>query len=99
MSAGRNNSLGVAADWTKVRLQWNAETNEQLWLGHRDRPNEVTGASPGRASDYPGGHAEGILKMFEELDLAVHRVVERGRMPASCIPMFRYGHGAAAAAR
>ena len=81
VSAGRKNRIWFEADGTEGALQWDAETHEQLWLGHRDRPNEVHWREPGPASDYPSGHAEGFPDTFKQLYRAVYRAVEAGRMP------------------
>ena len=95
VSAGRKNRLWFEADGTDGSLQWDAETNEQLWLGHRDRPNEVHWREPGPVSDHPGGHPEGFPDTFKQLYRAVYRAVESGKMPAEPdFPTFRDGHAA-----
>jgi len=95
VSAGRKNRLWFEADGTDGSLQWDAEANEQLWLGHRDRPNEVHWREPGPVSDHPGGHPEGFPDTFKQLYRAVYRAVESGKMPAEPdFPTFRDGHAA-----
>jgi len=92
MSAGRKNRIWFEADGTEGALQWDAEAHEQLWLGHRDRSNEVHWREPG-PSDYPSGHAEGFPDTFKQLYRAVYRAVEAGRMPDEPdFPTFRDGH-------
>jgi predicted dehydrogenase len=92
-SAGRKNRIWFEADGTGGALAWDAEAHEQLWLGHRDRPNEIHWREPGPASDYPSGHAEGFPDTFKQLYRAVYRAVEEGRMPAEPdFPTFRDGH-------
>ena len=93
MSAGRKNRVWFEADGTGGALAWDAEAHEQLWLGHRDRPNEVHWREPGPGSDYPSGHAEGFPDTFKQLYRAVYRAVEAGGMPAEPdFPTFRDGH-------
>ena len=93
VSAGRKNKIWFEADGTEGALHWDAETNEQLWLGHRDRPYEVHWREPGPVSDYPSGHPEGFADTFKQLYRAVYRAVEAGRMPEKPdFPTFRDGH-------
>ena len=53
---------------------WRQECPEELWLGHRDAPNQVLLKDPSlmnekaRAfADYPGGHAEGYPDTHKQL--------------------------------
>jgi predicted dehydrogenase len=94
VGAGRKNRVWFEVDGTAGSLAWDAEAHEQLWLGHRDRPNELHWREPGPASDYPSGHAEGFPDTFKQLYRAVYRAVEAGRMPddESSFPTFRDGH-------
>ena len=93
VSAGRKNRIWFEADGTEGALAWDAEAHEQLWLGHRDRPNELHWREPGAGSDYPSGHAEGFPDTFKQLYRAVYRAVEAGAMPAEPdFPTFRDGH-------
>jgi predicted dehydrogenase len=83
----------LEADGTEGALAWDAESQEQLWLGHRDRPNEVHWREPGPVGDYPSGHPEGFPDTFKQLYRAVYRAVEVGRMPDEPdFPTFRDGH-------
>jgi len=94
VSAGRKNRVWFEADGTGGALAWDSEAQEQLWLGHRDRPNELHWREPGPASDYPSGHPEGFPDTFKQLYRAVYRAVEDGRMPddEAAFPTFRDGH-------
>ena len=93
MSAGRKNRVWFEADGTGGALAWDAEAHEQLWLGHRDRPNELHWREPGPGSDYPSGHAEGFPDTFKQLYRAFYRAVEAGRMPDEPdFPTFHDGH-------
>ena len=91
VSAGRKNRVWFEADGTEGALQ-DAEAHEQLWLGHRERPNEVHWRESGPGSDYPSGHPEGFPDTFKQLYRAVYRAVV-GRMPDEPdFPTFRDGH-------
>ena len=100
VSAGRKNHLSFEIDGSKGALAWDSDRNEELWLGHRDRPNELVARDPGlldasaRAiSDLPGGHADGFTDTFKQLYRAVYRAVEAGGMPAEPdFPTFADGH-------
>ncbi|KYH31685.1 Gfo/Idh/MocA family protein [Neomoorella mulderi] len=66
VSAGRKNRLSFEIDCSKSSAFWNQEEPEHLWIGHRERPNEILMADPAlllpEAKKYihhPGGHNEG----------------------------------------
>ena len=46
VSAGRRNSLRFEVDGSEGAIAWDSERNEELWLGHRGRPNEVLPRDP-----------------------------------------------------
>jgi predicted dehydrogenase len=94
VSAGRKNKIWFEADGTRGALAWDAESHEQIWLGHRDRPNELHWREPGAVSDYPSGHPEGFPDTFKQLYRAVYRAIESGGMPDDewAFPTFRDGH-------
>jgi predicted dehydrogenase len=100
VSAGRKNTLAFELDGSEAALAWNSERLEELWLGHRDRPNEVLTRDPSlmepparETTTLPGGHAEGFAETFRELYRCVYRAVERGGPPAEPdYPTFADGH-------
>ena len=74
VSAGRKNGLVLEIYGTKGGATWRQESPDELWLGHRDDPNQVVIKDPSlldpkaRAyADYPGGHAEGYPDTFKQL--------------------------------
>ena len=85
LSAGRKNALSFQVDGSRAALAWLAERPDELWIGHRDEPNQVllrdpallTRAAAALAS-VPGGHAEGFENTFRELYRAVYRAVAAG---------------------
>jgi len=60
VSAGRKNSLRFEVDGSGGALAWDSERPEELWLGHRDRPNEVLLRGAARRTRLPAGHSEGF---------------------------------------
>ena len=98
VSAGRKNHLSLELDGSEGALAWSSERHEELWLGHRDRANELLLRDPVLMrgpvrGDYPGGHAEGYTDTFKQLYRAVYAAVEEGRMPAEPgFPTFADGH-------
>ncbi|MBA3480882.1 MAG: Gfo/Idh/MocA family oxidoreductase [Pirellulales bacterium] len=64
-AAGRKNRLYYEINGGKCGLSWDQEKPNELWIGHRDKPNEVLMKDPSllypEARDYahyPGGHNE-----------------------------------------
>ena len=98
VSAGRKNHISFELDGSDGALYWNSERHEELWLGHRDRPNEILLRDPGLMvgplrGDFPAGHAESFTDTFKQLYRAVYRAVEDGAMPAEPdFPTFADGH-------
>ncbi len=86
LSAGRKNSLLYQVDGSVGAAAWDSETPDHLWLGHRDRPNELLLRNPalmtdaGRAAtSLPAGHVEGFGDTFAALFRAVYSDVAAGR--------------------
>jgi predicted dehydrogenase len=72
---------------------------DHLWLGHRDRPNELLLRNPalmnaaGRAAAaLPGGHVEGFADTFGALFRAIYADVVAGR-PATRPPYATFADG------
>jgi predicted dehydrogenase len=100
VSAGRRNSLRFEVDGADGALAWDSERHEELWLGHRGRPNEVLFRDPSlfapeaaRRTGLPAGHAEGFAETFKELYRAVYAAVAAGGPPDEPdYPTFADGH-------
>jgi len=74
VSAGRKNRLNIEIYGTKSSVAWNQERPDELWIGHRDRGNEVFLKDPAllkpvarEFADLPGGHSEGYDDTFKQL--------------------------------
>ena len=98
VNAGRKNRLFFEIAGTKGALAWDSERPNELWIGHRDRPNELllkdpSLASPtaGRFISFPGGHNEGFPDTFKQLYRAVYEHVVTGQ-PSMRYPTFADGH-------
>jgi predicted dehydrogenase len=90
VSAGRKNRLSWEIDGSAAALAWHSEAPEELWIGHRERPNELLLREAG---DYPPGHAEGFPDTFKRLYRAVYGAVANGGPPAEPdYPTFADGH-------
>ena len=98
VSPGRKNSLVFEIDGSKSAAGWNSERPDELWIGHRGRPNEILLRDPAllndqgrQAAGLPGGHAEGFADTFKALYAEVYRAVAQGR-PGAGYPTFADGH-------
>ncbi|MBA2721016.1 MAG: Gfo/Idh/MocA family oxidoreductase [Chloroflexi bacterium] len=85
ISAGRKNSLQWEIDGSDGAAWWDSETPDHLWLGHRERPNELLLRNPALMGDagkaaaaLPGGHVEGFGDTFGALFRAIYRDVAAG---------------------
>src|SRR2546425_3992934 len=99
ISAGRKNSLRVELDGASGSAAWYSEQPDELWLGHRERPNEVLPRDLGLmnvagagASFLPGGHIEGFADTFRALYKAVYQAVLDGAPATDRYPTFADGH-------
>src|SRR5262249_45908160 len=73
VTAGRKNCIRYEIAGGKGALAWDSERPNELWLGHRDKPNEVLLRDPAllqpnvrRFANYPGGHNEGFPDTFKQ---------------------------------
>jgi predicted dehydrogenase len=64
--AGRKNRLSIEVYGTKASAAWNQERPNELWIGSRDRGNQLLVKDPSLLkpearsyADLPGGHSEG----------------------------------------
>jgi predicted dehydrogenase len=103
VSAGRRNLLSFEVDGSAGSVAWASERPEELWLGHRGRPNELLlrdatlmDAAAAATTHLPAGHAEGFADTFRELYRVVYAAVAGGAPPLSPrYPSFADGHEAA----
>jgi predicted dehydrogenase len=74
VSAGRKNRLSLEVNGTLASVAWNQERPDELWVGHRNRGNEVFIKDPSLLkpaargfADLPGGHSEGYDDTFKQI--------------------------------
>ena len=100
VTAGRKNSIRYEIAGSKAALAWNSERPNELWIGRRDRPNELLLRDPAllhaearRFANYPGGHNEGFPDTFKQLFRAIYEYIEAGDLRAPRpFPTFADGH-------
>ena len=100
VSAGRKNSLQWEVDGSAAAAAWDSENPDALWIGRRERPNELLQRNPAlmnaagtAAASLPGGHVEGFADTFKALYRAVYADVAAGGPAERPIyPTFADGH-------
>jgi predicted dehydrogenase len=100
VSAGRKNSLQWEIDGSAAAAAWDSESPDALWIGRRERPNELLQRNPAlmnaagtAAASLPGGHVEGFADTFKALYRAVYTDVAAGGPAERPIyPTFADGH-------
>lgn len=100
VSAGRKNAISIEVNAAESSMAWNGERPDELWIGHRSTPNEISLRDPSLLSptaaaitDLPAGHAEGFEDAFKALYAAVYADVSATeRSPGSLYATFEDGH-------
>lgn len=98
MSAGNKNRFEFEIYGTKSGVRWNQERPDELWIGHRNAPNQIIikdpsllrGAAQGFA-DLPGGHSEGYDDSHKQLFKRFYAKVADSSAPVD-YPTFADGH-------
>ncbi len=97
-TAGRKNQISLEIAGSKSALAWDSEHPNDLWIGHRNQPNQLLIRDPallrGKARDfssYPGGHNEGFPDTFKQLYHAVYDFIEDRSQP-KLFATFEDGH-------
>jgi predicted dehydrogenase len=85
VTAGRKNQITFEIAGSEGSIAWDSEHPNDLWLGHRDKPNELlirdpSLLAPGVRSftSYPGGHNEGFPDSFKQLYRAIYEYLAKG---------------------
>ncbi len=101
VSAGRKNRQWFEIDGSRMAMAWDQENPNELWIGHRDRPNETVIKDPSlldpgvrKYAHYPGGHPEGYPDGPKNLFMNVYEFIRSGKDPRKgCdFPTFADGH-------
>jgi predicted dehydrogenase len=97
VAVGRKNRLFIEIFGTKMGAAWNAESPDELWIGHRNTPNEIIVKDPSLLrpgaesyADLPGGHSEGYDDTFKQIFRRFYRTVADRSAPVE-YPTFEDG--------
>src|SRR6185295_4184102 len=97
VSAGRKNRLLIEVYGSKCSAAWDQEKPDELWIGHRNEPNQLIVKDPSLLNesarsyaDLPGGHSEGYDDTFKQVFRRFYRTVE-DRSAAVEYPQFADG--------
>lgn len=85
VSAGRKNNFWWEINGSKASMSWRQENPNELWMGYREKPNEVLTKDPSlmrpsarSIAAYPGGHAEGYPDTFAQLFKSFYAYIAAG---------------------
>jgi len=100
VTAGRKNCLRFEISGQQQAVAWNSERPNELWIGHRDRANEVLPRDPALLTDaakacasYPGGHNEGYDDSFKQCFRSFYDYIAAADFSAAPpFATFRDGH-------
>jgi predicted dehydrogenase len=91
--AGHKNDLVLEVCGASGSVGWRQEHQNELWVGHRDRANEVLQKAPslmdGEVSRYarlPGGHGEGWADAFSNVIRDIYEFIAAGKRPGEAHP-------------
>jgi predicted dehydrogenase len=91
--AGHKNDLEIEVCGAKASLKWRQEHQNELLIGHRDRPNEILQKDPslvypeaGKYAHLPGGHQESWSDAFANLMRDIYGFIAEGRKPTDPHP-------------
>lgn len=81
-------------------MNWDSESPNQLWIGQREKANEMLTRDPAlmlpraaQFANYPGGHNEGFPDTFKQLFVDFYGAIENGTyQSAPPYPTFADGH-------
>jgi predicted dehydrogenase len=97
VSGGRKNRLFIEIFGSKASAAWNGEAPEELWIGHRNEPNQIQIKDPvlmqpeARSyTDLPGGHSEGYPDTFKQIFRRFYKRVMDANAPVD-YPTFEDG--------
>jgi predicted dehydrogenase len=99
-TAGRKNCLRIEVAGARRALSWVSEEPNELWIGHRDEPNEVLLRDPALLGEvaqpfasFPGGHNEGFPDTFKHCFRTFYEYIQAGDSSAPAqFPTFEDGH-------
>lgn len=99
---GHKNDLQLELNGRACSLKWKQEQQNELWIGHHDRPNGVMAKDPSLVSPdvsryvhLPGGHQEGWADAFLNLIRDAYGWIREGAQPdakPAMLPTFDDGY-------
>lgn len=99
VSAGRKNRIYFEIDGSQKSVAWDSEEPNQIWIGRRDRNNEILMKDPSLfypecrdIVSFPGGHTEGFPDTSKQMFKEFYNYLtseETGKVPP--FPTFRDG--------
>ncbi|MCF8240337.1 MAG: Gfo/Idh/MocA family oxidoreductase [Melioribacteraceae bacterium] len=102
VSAGRKNHFSFEIDGSKKAVSWNQERPNEMWIGYREKPNEIIIKDPAlidksvrKYAHYPGGHPEGYPDGPKNLFNNFYQFIRDGKDPQkdqTDFPTFADGH-------
>ncbi len=100
VNAGKKNSLRWEIAASEQAMNWDSESPNQLWIGQREKANEMLTRDPAlmlpraaQFANYPGGHNEGFPDTFKQLFVDFYGAIENGTyQSAPPYPTFADGH-------
>jgi predicted dehydrogenase len=95
VSAGRKNHFSFEMDCSKKAIYWNQEEPNQLWIGYREKANEILIKDPSLLAEkarsfahYPGGHPEGYPDGPKNMFMRFYDFIRKGKNPLKDAPEF-----------
>jgi predicted dehydrogenase len=89
VSAGRKNGFTFEIFGSQAGVSWNQERPDELWIGHRNDPNQIIIKDPSLLkdaarsyADLPGGHSEGYDDTFKQVFRRFYRSILDPGAPA-----------------
>jgi len=99
VTPGKKNALRYEIAGAKGAVEFNSEMPNRLWLGFREKANEILLKDPSlsgelarRFTDYPGGHSEGFQDTFKMCFRAFYEYIDSGGTGAPEFATFDEGH-------
>ena len=93
VNAGHKNDLVLEVSGSSGSMIWRQEAQNELWIGHRDRPNERLPKDPSLMNDagrayahLPGGHQEAWADAFSNVMRDIYGVIAAGHPPTAAHP-------------
>jgi predicted dehydrogenase len=91
--AGHKNDLQVEICGAKASMKWRQEEQNELWIGHRDGPNQILQKDPSLIdaevrgyAHLPGGHQEAWADAFCNLMRDIYGFIAAGKPPTAPHP-------------